>query len=201
LAELIEEDSQIVIRLKFDPAGKGHSGDEYYLSEKQNRCIVCGFSDKVARFSVIPHSYRTFFVDELKSHSSHDIVLLCAPCHRKASTAMTSFHKKLLREYNLNEDKTHIIVDETKKKITKLASALLNNSGKMPQSKIEDYREELKELLQIDNLTEEDIINATKVQWKIKTREYMSPSKIIVDCLETLEEYQHFWREMETILP
>lgn len=48
------------------------------------RCVVCGKDNRISKFNVVPHSYRKFFPVDLKSHSSHDIVLLCTRCHRNA---------------------------------------------------------------------------------------------------------------------
>src|SRR3954454_8094709 len=31
-----------VLRFKFRPGGPGHAGDDYYLTGKENHCVVCG---------------------------------------------------------------------------------------------------------------------------------------------------------------
>lgn len=36
------------------------------------------------KWLVVPQSYRRFFPERLKSYSSHDVVLLCIACHRRA---------------------------------------------------------------------------------------------------------------------
>lgn len=59
LAVLIDEDPP-TIQLKFSPAGSGNSGSEFYLSEKQNRCVSCGLDKDYLRHSIVPHSYRKF---------------------------------------------------------------------------------------------------------------------------------------------
>jgi cation-transporting P-type ATPase D len=38
----------------------------------------------MAARAVVPLCYRRFFPDRLKSHASHDVVLMCVPCHRLA---------------------------------------------------------------------------------------------------------------------
>jgi hypothetical protein len=95
------ESDPIAIQLKFNPKGPGHAGDDFYLSEKHNHCVVCGHEDKYIRFRVIPGSYRKFFPDGLKSHSSHDIVLLCPPCAVRANAYVTRMQSTIAEEYDI----------------------------------------------------------------------------------------------------
>lgn len=46
--------------------------------------VVCGTSTGLLRHNIIPHLYRQLFPLRMKSHSSHDVVLLCAVCHAQA---------------------------------------------------------------------------------------------------------------------
>lgn len=46
------------------------------------RCVVCGHQGEYLRHSIAPHCYRQHFPQAMKSHLSHDIVLLCVGCHQ-----------------------------------------------------------------------------------------------------------------------
>ncbi|KAK3258710.1 hypothetical protein CYMTET_32256, partial [Cymbomonas tetramitiformis] len=81
----LECEEPLTARLKFEPAGRGHSDDKYYLADKDNRCCVCGREGDYLRHSVVPHCYRQHFPETMRSHLSHDIVLLCVPCKRRCS--------------------------------------------------------------------------------------------------------------------
>lgn len=85
LAILICEDP-IRMRLLFEPSGRavGESG-QYYSTPKTNQCVVCGTTENCSRKFVVPKEYRKFFPTIMKSHSSHDILLLCLSCHRSSS--------------------------------------------------------------------------------------------------------------------
>ena len=50
-------------------------------ADKENRCCVCGKLGDYLRHHVVPHCYRALFPVHMKSHLSHDIVLLCQQCH------------------------------------------------------------------------------------------------------------------------
>lgn len=79
--------SPMAIRLLFEEAGRGHADDEYYMAPKQNVCAACGADGEHARHAVVPHAYRTHFPAQMKSHLSHDVLLLCRPCHVRAEAA------------------------------------------------------------------------------------------------------------------
>jgi hypothetical protein len=37
---MIETEDQIYIRLRTEPKGRGHAGDEYYISKKENMYFI-----------------------------------------------------------------------------------------------------------------------------------------------------------------
>jgi hypothetical protein len=55
--------------------------DSFYAASKVNECVVCGERGHYLRYRIVPSCYRRFFPTHLKSHRSHDIVLVCLPCH------------------------------------------------------------------------------------------------------------------------
>lgn len=75
LAEKIS-DNPPKIRLTFNPKGHGQ-GKEYSLDNNDNKCCVCGKTYDYIRHSIVPHFYRHFFPENMKSHYSHDVVLMC----------------------------------------------------------------------------------------------------------------------------
>lgn len=89
-------DSPYTVRLKFEPAGRarGEVG-EFYKLPKLNQCVVCGLSESFNRKNIVPREYRKHFPDVMKSHSSHDIVLLCPSCNRLSSCSDMSIRLKL----------------------------------------------------------------------------------------------------------
>ena len=80
------DENQACVRLKFEPAGRpeGPAGD-YYLTDKCNRCVVCGKSESYLRKYIVPHEYRKFFPEVMRDHQSHDILLMCVNCHQKSN--------------------------------------------------------------------------------------------------------------------
>ena len=51
-------DDPLVVRLKFEPAKRPASDQDYYLQDKDNVCVVCGASDHYIRKLIVPQEYR-----------------------------------------------------------------------------------------------------------------------------------------------
>ena len=89
----VVNDDPFTVKLNFEPtnrrycreSGEEDKDDEFYVADRQNICVLCGAAKDYARFFIIPTLYRTHLPDRLKSHRSHDIVLMCFGCHEKAS--------------------------------------------------------------------------------------------------------------------
>lgn len=61
LIELVCDDPPTV-QLEFEPSGTPDDDRQYYLTEKENLCVVCGKGDSYIRKNVIPHEYRKYAV-------------------------------------------------------------------------------------------------------------------------------------------
>ena len=66
------------------------SGESFYLESKANTCVACGEDRNFLKYHVIPKCYRQNFPLNLKSHRSHDIVLLCVRCHQIAALTLVT---------------------------------------------------------------------------------------------------------------
>mmetsp|Transcript_23405 Transcript_23405/g.55463 ORF Transcript_23405/g.55463 Transcript_23405/m.55463 type:complete len:470 (-) Transcript_23405:31-1440(-) len=117
-------------------------------SHKDNICVVCGTTEGLVKHYVMPHCYRRKMPTRFKSHHSHDIVLLCVPCHTNADRGgRVPFEKELDRLYRKGEyhkrNETHraMISDQGLKSIQSRARALLWHSDKIPIVKRRQYEE------------------------------------------------------------
>ena len=105
LAEIISEDPPI-FRLFFEPNARGcvdenSKNSNFYTAPRSNICVICGNSDNYLRFHIVPLLYRSCFPENLKSHKSHDVVLLCLSCHEKARQVYEKKKEEISREYGI----------------------------------------------------------------------------------------------------
>lgn len=59
------------------------------------------------RCRIVPDCYRKNFPVQLKSHRSHDIVLLCIDCHDVAHTAAERLKRRIAASYNVPVQPSH----------------------------------------------------------------------------------------------
>lgn len=125
LATLVEDNPQL-IRLTFQPKGLGNQGSAFYEEGLDNKCVVCGVEKNLVRHNVIPHSFRRHFPLRIKSHSSHDVVLMCVPCHAQAQVYSEQLKTTISREMNipLNTPQEMVTVDVVSQKVRNSALAL-----------------------------------------------------------------------------
>lgn len=101
LAKLVEENPPAIMLL-FEPKGRPeHEGNDFYIQSKKNICVGCGEGKHYLRYRIIPSCYRVHFPEHLKSHRSHDIVLVCVDCHEIAHSAAEKHKKKIAAEYGI----------------------------------------------------------------------------------------------------
>ena len=54
-------DENVIVRLNFEPSGRPSGQEDYYLTAKDNKCVVCGMTQNCLRKYIVPHEYRKFF--------------------------------------------------------------------------------------------------------------------------------------------
>ncbi|KAL4425764.1 hypothetical protein ABPG75_009780 [Micractinium tetrahymenae] len=102
LAEKMSDDP-LCVRLTFQhKTGDQQQGtSEFYTVEKANRCVACGEEGHYLRYRVVPAAYRKAMPVSLKSHRSHDVVLLCVSCHEMAQGAAERLKRTLADEMGI----------------------------------------------------------------------------------------------------
>lgn len=99
---MIVEDEPPAIMLLFEPKGRPEDEDnDFYIQSKKNICVGCGEKNHYLRYRIIPSCYRMHFPEHLKSHRSHDIVLLCVDCHEIAHSAAEKYKRKIAAEFGI----------------------------------------------------------------------------------------------------
>lgn len=52
---MLQSEDPFVVRLLFEPSGRPDSQQDYYLTAKENLCVVCGKADSYIRFDIYLH--------------------------------------------------------------------------------------------------------------------------------------------------
>ncbi|KAJ0259900.1 Protein RRP6-like 3 [Hirschfeldia incana] len=195
LAKLVEEDP-LAIMLLFEPKGRPEDeGNDFYIQSKKNICVGCGEGDHYLRYRIIPSCYRVNFPEHLKSHRSHDIVLLCVDCHEVAHAAAERYKKEVAKEFGIPLF-VRRVMDSKEAQGTECEStgesedagvsplhlrtasmALLRHGDRMPSSRREELLKTVKMYYGGREITEEDLEKALLIGMRPHERRKLERKK------------------------
>lgn len=175
LAKVVDEEPPAIMLL-FEPKGRPEDeGNDFYIQSKKNICVGCGEGNHYLRYRIIPSCYRIHFPEHLKSHRSHDIVLLCVDCHEAAHAAAEKYKRKVASEFGIPLYVRRVIHpgQETEKpndeggvsplQLRSAAVALLRHGPRMPHDRREELTEIIKTYYGGREISKEDLEKALQV--------------------------------------
>lgn len=101
LCTVINENS---IKLNFHPTYKNKKVviERDKQCPKQNMCIVCGCTNNLKKFRVIPYEIKKLLPEDNKSHMSSDVVVVCEQKASDGDYYNKEFKLKLFKEYDID---------------------------------------------------------------------------------------------------
>ncbi|XP_040917287.1 exonuclease 3'-5' domain-containing protein 2 isoform X4 [Toxotes jaculatrix] len=203
---VLQSEDPFVVRLLFEPSGRPDSQQDYYLTAKENLCVVCGKADSYIRKNIVPHEYRRHFPTEMKDHNSHDILLLCTSCHA-ASNVHDSFLKQHLAEEFAApqgcEEGVRLLEDSDRRRVRSAARALLTAGDGLPEQRREELEALIKSFLNTNErqeLTNEVLQQAAGLETRIFNEAYVPHGLKVVRAhaekgLRGLMDLERRWRQ------
>lgn len=185
LASIILEDP-LSIKLNFIPKGFGNSNDLYYVSEKENKCVVCGSFDNLTKHHVVPYCFRKFFQENVKNRDSHDILILCSSCHALYEKPAFNLKKRLALSNDCSVDQTNNSYLYKIIKAKNYVNILMSNNINIPDERKNKIRLILKSL--VGDLSFDEILNL-KVE-----KENNFFGKKVVENIVGLNSFIKLWR-------
>eukprot|EP01102_Stenamoeba_stenopodia_P013908 TRINITY_DN4563_c0_g1_i2.p1 TRINITY_DN4563_c0_g1~~TRINITY_DN4563_c0_g1_i2.p1 ORF type:complete len:265 (-),score=47.27 TRINITY_DN4563_c0_g1_i2:37-831(-) len=180
-----------------------------FLGEKENRCVRCGRSDGYCRHSIVPHCFRAYLPIYVKSHNSHDIVLLCDGCAHYTYLKSEQLKRTISEEYGIpfTSGSSKYETDTALARVKAAGKALVKGKN-IPSERKEVLKNILAEHFQkaISELADDDFEVAANLDVKKQKNDYIAHSKLIVeklnDDLDAIEKFikrwrQHFVEEMQ----
>lgn len=196
-------DNPLTVRLKFIPKGLGKAGDPYYLAWKENRCVCCGTYDGINRHHIVPHCFRQYFPENIKNHSSYDIVPLCIPCHERYETEAFKLKQKLAVDYDCSFHGKGTKFDYNLLCIKKSATAILKHGQFIPADKLEKLWRVLKNYYGHENVTPAELDAAHNIDPMSADGDYLPYGEYIVKHVPNLQQFVMQWRKhfVDTMCP
>uniref|UniRef100_A0A8D0G736 Exonuclease 3'-5' domain-containing protein 2 n=1 Tax=Sphenodon punctatus TaxID=8508 RepID=A0A8D0G736_SPHPU len=209
IAELVTTDP-FVVKLQFEPSGRPESQVDYYLTVKENLCVVCGRRESYIRKNIVPHEYRRHFPIQMKDHNSHDVLLLCTSCHNISSYYDSHLKQQLAEEYGAPigcEEGVRLLEDPIRRQIRSGARALLN-ADSLPEARREELLQGIKDFFETDMVTLDMLQEAAGLETRICNESYMPHGLKVVQGfakggLWSLMQLERRWRQhfLDTMQP
>ncbi|KAM8916149.1 exonuclease 3'-5' domain-containing protein 2 isoform 2-T3 [Spinachia spinachia] len=201
---VLQSEEPFVVRLLFEPSGRPDSQQDYYLTAKENLCVVCGKADSYIRKNIVPHEYRRHFPTEMKDHNSHDILLLCTSCHAASNVHDGFLKQRLAEEFAAPqgcEEGVRPLEDCDRRRVRSAARALLTAGEALPAQRREELQALIKSFLGGEReLTEESLQQAAALETRIFNEAYVPHGlKVVRTCaqhgLRGLMDLERRWRQ------
>ncbi|KYO21691.1 exonuclease 3'-5' domain-containing protein 2 isoform X2 [Alligator mississippiensis] len=209
IGELVSMDP-FVVKLQFEPSGRPESQVDYYLTVKENLCVVCGKRESYIRKNIVPHEYRRHFPIQMKDHNSHDVLLLCTSCHAISNYYDNHLKQQLAEEFAAPigcEEGVRLLEDPHRRQVRSGARALLN-AGSLPDSRREELLQGIKDFFDRETITPEMLQEAAELETRIYNENYIPHGLKVVQCfakggLSSLMQLERRWRQhfLDTMQP
>ncbi|XP_042357088.1 exonuclease 3'-5' domain-containing protein 2 isoform X2 [Plectropomus leopardus] len=203
---VLQSEDPFVVRLLFEPSGRPDSQQDYYLTAKENLCVVCGKADSYIRKNIVPHEYRRHFPTEMKDHNSHDILLLCTSCHAASNVHDSFLKQRLAEEFSAPqgcEEGVRLLEDSDRRRVRSAARALHTAREELPEQRREELQALIKSFLDMNEeqeLTDEVVQEAAGLETRIFNEAYVPHGlKVVRACAEQglrgLMDLERRWRQ------
>uniref|UniRef100_A0A8C8R8R3 Exonuclease 3'-5' domain-containing protein 2 n=1 Tax=Pelusios castaneus TaxID=367368 RepID=A0A8C8R8R3_9SAUR len=209
IGELVSTDP-FVVKLQFEPSGRPESQVDYYLTVKENLCVVCGKRESYIRKNIVPHEYRRHFPIQMKDHNSHDVLLLCTSCHAISNYYDNHLKQQLAVEYGAPigcEEGVRLLEDPLRRQVRSGARALLN-ADSLPGTRREELLQGIKDFFNTETITSEMLQEAAGLETRISNESYVPHGLKVVQCftkggLRSLMQLERRWRQhfLDTMQP
>lgn len=207
LAEIVSKDP-FVLKLKFKTAKDEKDANyfienNYYISEKSNRCVVCGSFEDLTSHHVVPHEFRKYFPLNKKKSKSYDSVLLCCKCHDEYNKKSIEMYEKIKKE--VEKYKKDVILELKNKREIRLkaigaANSIIKFKGKIPYDKLELLLQAIKHFIKKDQINEKIIYRAAAIPRKrnirtMKNQDHPNPFAFAAVNLYGCDDLSSMWEE------
>ncbi|XP_066491726.1 exonuclease 3'-5' domain-containing protein 2 [Tiliqua scincoides] len=191
-----------IVKLRFEPSGRPESQVDYYLTVKENLCVVCGKRESYIRKNIVPHEYRRHFPVQMKDHNSHDVLLLCTSCHAISNYYDNHLKQQLAEEFGAPigcEEGVRLLEDPVRRQVRSSARALLN-ADSLPDARREELLKVIKDYFETVTVSPEMLQEAAGLETRISNESYMPHGLKVVQCfgkggLSSLMQLERRWRQ------
>ncbi len=195
---VVNEDPYTV-QLKFDPSGRPFVDRDYYTTEKENRCVVCGKMDEYVKKMIVPRDYRRHFPSFLKDHLSHDVLLLCVLCKKISEIHDLQLKRKIAQQYDAPLNSSRAVDDPQLKRVRSAAKALMFSANQIPEERRGELELTLREFTKNETIDDETLKELAEIGTTKDNGFYVGShgERVVAKIAEEdkLKDFVKMWRE------
>ena len=196
--DLVEEiENGTAYKLKFQPAGLGHTDrNQELLEPRENKCVCCGSDEieQLTRHHIVPSRYRKHFPMHMKSNNHRYVVFVCWECHSDYNYFEYQEDNRIAEVLGLTAEKRHSETARVNRRILSgIADTIMFKSDSIPATRMEELRQSFVERSGLE-LNEENLVKVRKLRYD-QTDEEGEYFKLVVDRMKNLYEFQQSWLE------
>lgn len=193
LADLLSTEP-ITIRLKFEPSGRSHVREASTV--KENKCVVCGSTEKLNRHHILPYCFRHYMPVSWKSSAEmfHDVVVICVSCHDKYEKIAQKVKNNIAKEMGISVHGYDIDYNPRRNFYRGRASALLYHKNDLPSEVAEKMKCSLREHLGRE-ATKQDLIELSRLKTLIPGPNYKPFGQYVIENTKDLGAFVLQWRK------
>ena len=189
LGEVVEEEP-FTVRLTFKPNGLGNHGDDFYLSNRENHCVVCGTDENLTKHHCVPYCFRRYFPEHYKAHTSHDVLLVCESCHRLYEIEAGRVKSEMVRPSHSSSEEA--VQTQREWKAWKSARALTTHLDHLSGERFEEMFKCVEDFFGQD-FTQEEVLDFANQPTPVMAIFYDWEG--YVNRIEDLNGFIRFWRQ------
>jgi len=200
--DLVDVIDEKTIKLRFEPKVNGHNGkfEEFCKLEITTQCVVCGSKEDLNKFHVVPLEFRKFFPINMKSHASHDIVLVCNDCQGDLNYVYHQYRTHLFEKFNITQN-------QQLNKIKTYANQMLKKMNQEPKPEEQPnphqhhYKQPSINLLVTEYLGHEPSIDELEQLRNMCTHDNLGEAKSVGEFIvnkykDDLLKFEEKWRKL-----
>jgi hypothetical protein len=191
---------KLKIKFRFEMKGEGTKGDKYSLAKKKNRCVVTGDRnlETLTRHHITPYCYRMFLPLEYKEANSHDIVTIIDEKHYAYERHADKLKVEIAKKYDAPIEGKRM-VDHKFFYALKSARALKDHSESMPNKKIDEHKQIIRNYTGQKRVTQKVINDLCAADFKeaskVKSHGEIVVEKLMLEGREAIQEFVEMWRK------
>ena len=150
----------------------------------------------------------------MRNHQSHDILLMCIPCHKLGGFYDLGFRRKLGDICSApvsDKEESKMLIDNEAKKVKSAARALVNDREcKIPEKRVKELQNLILGYFPVSKVNEELLMEAVNMESFVMNKNYIPHGKKVVDYFVAQEAgdkgiilLEQMWRQhfLDTMRP